>query len=266
MASASISPSTGPVGQSITATVTGFNFASVTTSNVFCTINSNSCTVTSVNRTNNTITFTANYFDNETPNLPYGVGIFFASPFTSISAGSFTYTNTCFHEDTKILTSKGYLPIKNLKKGDLVQTLNHGFKPIHLIGYSQVYNSRDQQRILHRLYRYPKESLNELFDDLIVTGAHSILVDQYKNENQKEENEKVFGDSKNYVIDDKFCLHAYIDERSVPYEKEGVFTIYHLALENEDEFGNYGIYANGLLVEAIDINCMINYSGMTFIE
>ena len=186
--------------------------------------------------------------------------------FSVIPAGSFTYTNTCFHEDTRILTSKGYFPIKNLKKGDLVQTLNHGFKPIHLIGHSKMYNSGNEERTLRRLYQYSKDSLNELFDDLIVTGAHSVLVDQYKDENQKEENEKVFGTSKNHVIDDKFCLHACIDERSLPYKKEGVFTVYHIALENEDEFGNYGIYANGLLVEAIDINCMIKYSGMILVE
>jgi hypothetical protein len=42
---------------------------------------------------------------------------------------------------------------------------------------------------------------------------------------------------------------AYLDERAVPYPHEGTFDIYHICLENNDEFGNYAIYANGLLAE-----------------
>ena len=184
---------------------------------------------------------------------------------TTADAG-FEYTAVCFHEDTLILTSKGYLPIKNLKKGDLVKTFKNGFKPIHIIGYSKIYNSGDNKRIVNRLYQYSKDTFDKLFNDLLLTGGHSILVDEYTNENQKEKNEKVFGKSKNYVIDEKICLTSYVNENAIPYEKIGTFAIYHLALENEDETGNYGIYANGLLVEAIDINCIKKYSGMTFIE
>jgi hypothetical protein len=40
-----------------------------------------------------------------------------------------------------------------------------------------------------------------------------------------------------------------LDPKAEPYLKEGEYTIYHLALENENYYGNYGIWANGLLVE-----------------
>ena len=41
---------------------------------------------------------------------------------------------TCFKEDTKILTDKGYKSIQDLRKGDLVKTLNHDYKAIDMIG------------------------------------------------------------------------------------------------------------------------------------
>jgi uncharacterized protein (UPF0218 family) len=39
---------------------------------------------------------------------------------------------------------------------------------------------------------------------------------------------------------------ASLDE---PFENEDLYTILHLDLDNEDYYMNYGIYANGLLVE-----------------
>jgi len=39
-------------------------------------------------------------------------------------------------------------------------------------------------------------------------------------------------------------------------------TIYHLALENENYFSNYGIYANGLLVESCSKRYLKELSGM----
>ena len=58
---------------------------------------------------------------------------------------------------------------------------------------------------------------------------------------------------------------ACIDQRTEPYEKEGVFTIWHFALEHENNRANYGVYANGLLVETSSKRMMSEYSGMELI-
>jgi hypothetical protein len=51
------------------------------------------------------------------------------------------------------------------------------------------------------------------------------------------------------VTDKKYRLPACVDHRTSVYQTQGTFSIYHLALENNDYYMNYGIYANGLLVE-----------------
>jgi hypothetical protein len=76
-----------------------------------------------------------------------------------------------------------------------------------------------------------------------------------------EENKNAFG-GKLYTTDDKYRLLSYVDQRSVPHNEEGNFTVYHLALENEDDITNYGIYANGLLVESCSKNGLKNRSNM----
>ena len=84
---------------------------------------------------------------------------------------------SCFNEGTKILTDKGYILIEKLKVGDMIKTLKNGFLPIHLIGKSNLYNLSYKQRIKDQLYVY---SQPELLENLILTGGHSILVDDYK--------------------------------------------------------------------------------------
>ena len=50
------------------------------------------------------------------------------------------------------------------------------------------------------------------------------------------------------------------DERRDIYKKSGYYTIYHFALENADSYLNYGVYANGILVETCSKGYLTNYS------
>ena len=153
----------------------------------------------------------------------------------------------CFKEDSKILTDKGYIAIQDLRKGDLVKTLLHDYKPIDMIGKRDIYHSASKERIKDQLYKCSQTEYPEVFEDLIITGCHSILVDGFTSDEQREKVIEVNGDI--FGTDNKHRLPACADEKSSVYEIPGKYTIYHLALENENYFGNYGIYANGLLVE-----------------
>ena len=94
----------------------------------------------------------------------------------------------------------------------------------------------------------------------MLTGCHSVLVDKFESEEQREKVIKQTGAT--YVTDNKYRLPACLDKRAKVYKKEGLHVIYHVALENDDYYENYGIYANGLLVESCSKRYLKELSGM----
>jgi hypothetical protein len=170
----------------------------------------------------------------------------------------------CFLGGTKVLVSvngqEKYVPIETLRKGDLVKTSRDGFKKVEVIGHGNIMNPANDERTENRLYKCSASNYHELKEDLYITGCHSILVDTLS-DSQKEETIKHLGQT--FVTDGKYRLMACIDERAKPWNLEGRFTIWHLALENADPKMNYGIYVNGgLLVETTSINFLKNRSNM----
>jgi len=60
------------------------------------------------------------------------------------------------------------------------------------------------------------------------------------------------------LTDNKYRLLVLLDPNAKPYLIYGVFPIYHIALENINIKDNYGIFANGLLVESCSIDYIKN--------
>ena len=166
---------------------------------------------------------------------------------------TYAYGVPCFKEDTLILTNKGYMPVQTLARGDLVKTLLHDFVPIHNIGKKSILHEALPNRIKDQLYSGP--------GDLILTGGHSVLVDSYATKEQcsqaRNVNEGIF------LTDKKYRLPACVDERFKVYDVPGTYMVYHIALENDNPFMNYGIYANGLLVETCSKNYLLNRTNMS---
>jgi hypothetical protein len=175
----------------------------------------------------------------------------------------------CFLEGTKILCfdpetqQEVERPIETLRKGVLVKTTYSGYKAIDTIGTSKIYNPANAMRSMNRLYKCPKENYPELKEDLVITGCHSILVQELTEEERALSLEL---QGKIYATDRLYRLIAAVDKRAQPYEKEGVFNIWHLALENDNYYYNYGIYANGLLVETTSLRMIKEQSGMELIQ
>jgi hypothetical protein len=169
----------------------------------------------------------------------------------------------CFLEGTKVLCFENneevYRPVESLQKGDLVKTIYNGYMPVCMMGSSRIYNPGNDYRVANRLYKCPKEKYPTLFEDLYITGCHSILVPSMTDdewENTKAVNGNI------YVTDNHFRLIACADEKAEPFNKEGFMNIYHIALDHHDICMNYGIYANGLLVESCSIEYLIKYSNL----
>jgi hypothetical protein len=170
----------------------------------------------------------------------------------------------CFKEGTMILTYKGYRPIQELREGDLIETYKHGLKPIDMIGKRPLYHVCSEERIKDQLYVCRAEQYPELTEDLVITGCHSILVDRYIDDDQINMVKETLG--KLYLTDGKGRLPACVDKRASVYEKKGTYTIYHIALEHDDYYMNYGVYANGLLVETSSKRYLKELSNMELIK
>jgi hypothetical protein len=172
----------------------------------------------------------------------------------------------CFKDDTNILCFKDgrevYVKIQDIRNGVLVKTLLHGYVPVNMIGTTKLYNSGDMLRGTDRLYVCSPDKYPGLTGDLVLTGTHSILEDTIT-EQQRQGTIEMLG--RLMVTDKKYRIMAFLDERARPYTEEGVFTIWHIALDNDNYFMNYGIYANGLLVETCSKRFLKEMSGMTLV-
>jgi len=173
----------------------------------------------------------------------------------------------CFKSGSLILCSidgkDTYLPVESIVPGTLVKTYKHGDKKVVYIGSSKVYNNPSNgKKSLANLAKCTPEKYPELTSDLVLTGAHAILVGDLS-EKEREQTLEIMG--KIYITDDKYRLVVCLDDRADTYEEEGVFTIWHFALENEHYTRNYGVYANGLLVETASLRTMKEFSGMNLL-
>ena len=279
-----------------TVVTTTNNFSAPTTYNISKTTTKNSAvniTLVGTDPQSSTLTYTYTNPTNGTisgtsPNLVYTPSADY------IGSDSFTYyaTNTyslssssstvsilvndpdasvpCFKEGTKILCfnkeekKEEYLPIERIRKGTLVKTIYNGYVKVDMIGRSTIFNSGDSERTANRLYVCKKQNYSKLFEDLVITGYHSILVGDFKNLEQREKTIDLLGEI--YITDNKYRLPACIDDNATPYENRGRFIIWHLALENRNYYANYGIYANGLLVESCSKRYLKELSGMELID
>ena len=174
----------------------------------------------------------------------------------------------CFLEGTQILCRIGdkeeYVPVESLTIGSLVKTLLHGYKKIAMIGKGPIENPGDTRRVQQRLYKLSTKNYRQLKEDLFITGCHSTLVKDLTEE-QKElaikEGERLF------VTDKHYRLMACVDEKAEPWASEGTYTIWHFALEHDNEHMNYGVFANGgLLVETCCLFTLKNKSNFTFLN
>jgi len=206
----------------------------------------------------NSLTFTVTAEDSTVENYSVTIVVDEISPTSNIA---------CFKEGTKILClindEESYVPIQEIRKGYLIKTALNGYLPVDMIGKSYIYNPSNSLRSKNRLYVCSPNKYPELSEDLILTGCHSILVDNISDE-QREKTMELLNDI--FITDQKYRLLTCLDERASTCNEVGLHEIWHLALENTDYYMNFGIYANGLLVETCSKRMMKEYSGMELIE
>jgi hypothetical protein len=146
----------------------------------------------------------------------------------------------CFNKGTKILCLKNgveeYIKIEELKKGDLIKTLENGYIPINAMGTNTMQNNPLSDK--GSMYKY---------NDLIVTGCHILLKDWEK----KDRNKYI----RNSLVDNKYRLMACQDSRFEKIIDNKIYTIYNLVLEGGKQ---YGIMAEGILTETAKKIAILN--------
>lgn len=153
----------------------------------------------------------------------------------------------CFNKGTKILSLSGgsdvYKNIENMNIGDYVKTYKHGYKKIKYIHSGKMINNVDH----YSSCMYIMKKNKDMIDDLIVTGGHSILVEEIS-EKEYVRQKKIMPDM---YIDGKNLLLAGISDNFIKKLDSNIYEYWHIVLENDDVERRYGIYANGLLVETL---------------
>jgi hypothetical protein len=88
---------------------------------------------------------------------------------------TFDDLENCYHPDTNILTNKGYVKIKNLKRGDRIKTLNNGYQKLARLIITPA-KKISEDYILFKKGCFGPNKPNE---DLIITKGHPVY---YKND------------------------------------------------------------------------------------
>lgn len=184
---------------------------------------------------------------------------------TTVSYGPLVTEYPCFLQGTKILRmneetdAEEYVPVETLRRGDLIKTAHSGYKAIQIIGHKTIQNSPDSD-VKARLFLFKKSG--SMTEDLCVSGEHCTLHKSLAAA-KLEQVRDYMGDI--YVSEGYYRVPAHLDENAEPYPVEGEATIWHFALEHENEYWNYGVFANGLLVESCSVVKMAEFSNMSIL-
>jgi len=168
----------------------------------------------------------------------------------SVKATIAGFNSACFMIGTKILClnkdlEEVYIPIEDLTEDYIVKTYLHGYKKIKSLGKSVITNNPNDMNFC----MFKLNSANNLFDDLIVTGGHAILVNELSELDIKEHLLK-WPELKK--IDDKYLLLAGLSDKFEKICDNNNYEVFHIVCEDDgDENKQYGIYANGILAESI---------------
>jgi hypothetical protein len=155
----------------------------------------------------------------------------------------------------KVNGTEQTVAVQNLKPGMLVKTASGMFRPVDKVGTRSLNNPGTSERLANRLYTLAKAHYPSLTEDLTITGNRSTLIHS-ATDAQKRQMIAVHG--RIMVADKRFTLPCAADANAVPFIVEGAITIYDFSLVTAMKTMNYGVYANGLLVDCSSSVRMMN--------
>jgi len=159
----------------------------------------------------------------------------------------------CYGENTRILClideEEKYVNISDITVGTLVKTYKFGYKPVKYINSFNHFTFSSLN---------PIDSIYKMNDsDLIITGGHSILVDELT----EEESDKIIKyNFSNTILDKKLLLACCSDKFTLLDNFGEVIKLFHIVLENDNINDHYGIYVNDdILSESCSEFAFLNF-------
>ena len=142
-----------------------------------------------------------------------------------------------------------YINIKDIKPGFLVKTYKEGYVKVKHIFRQRCFNS--EKNIMKKFFVMDKSKNDLLTKDLIITGGHSILVDEIT----EEQHNKMKSTGIKYLsVYDKYKLVTFFNENFVGKTDKSEERVYLLVLEADDDHKVYGVYVNGgMIIETCGI-------------
>ena len=128
----------------------------------------------------------------------------------------------------------------------MVKTYKHGYKKIKYVIKGQFIN--DLSNWKNCIYKY---------NDLYLTGTHSILVDKLDNITLEKYKKLQI---KKIKLEDKYLLIAGLSNLFIKIENNNKYIFYNLVLESDNINKNYGIYANNVLCETLSIKKYLEFN------
>lgn len=142
----------------------------------------------------------------------------------------------CLLGDSMIITHIGQIRMDQLTLDHKILTVDSEYRNIYKIGKMQVTNSSSNP-ILYQHFK----------NNLVLTKDHSILLPDFETVEQKEKVVEYMHYP--HVTQALVRIPAFLALEFSKYEVEGEYTVYHIALDDEDADVNFAMYANYVLVE-----------------
>lgn len=211
-----------------------------------------------------TFNFAGTYLNGDTTtfNIKDASGNSFGIPVT------ITQIYPCFLQGSKILRlnpetdEESYVPVETLRRGDLILTATCGYKAVSFIGRGTLSNPADDPDKKNRLYGF--RDAKGRHPTLYLTGEHCLLYKESEiPEAKRREVREHMGDD--YITETFHRVPACLDERREAYKGHGPATIWHFALEHNNLYNNYAVFANGILVETCSIDFLTKKSRLQLV-
>ena len=178
-------------------------------------------------------------------------------------------TYPCFLQGSKILKldpetdEEYYVPVESMRRGDLIKTATCGYKAVAFIGKGTLRNPADDPDKKNRLYKF--QDSKKRYPPLYITGEHCLLYKEKEiSVDKRREVREHMGDD--YITETFHRVPACLDDKGSPYDGgNGPATIWHFALEHNNLYNNYAVWANGILVETCSIDFLTKKSRMELI-